>query len=90
MSLDMVLLTVLLQHFWILISKKHSSFKCFFNGVNHATTCDGGSVHKLKISGRDFNSKHVILLSELQQHMTNLTDLDLILDGISHDTFEQQ
>ena len=62
----------------------------FINGVNHATSSDGGSVFKLRISRGGLNSKHVILLSELQRHMTKLTDLHLVLDDISRDNIEKQ
>ena len=75
---------------WDIDIKETRFIKTLVNGVNHATSSDGGSVSKLQISGGVLNSKHVILLTELQRHMTKLTDLDLILDGISHDTFEKQ
>ena len=75
---------------WDIDIKETRFIKTLVNGVNHATSSDGGSVSKLQISGGFLNSKHVILLSEVQRHMTNLTYLHLILDGISHDTFEKQ
>ena len=75
---------------WDIDIKKTHFVKTLVNGVNHATSSDGGSVSKLQISGGFLNSKHVILLSEVQRHMTNLTYLHLILDGISRDTFEKQ
>ena len=75
---------------WDIDIKETRFVKTLVNGVNHATSSDGGSVSKLQISGGFLNSKHIILLSELQRHMTNLTYLHFILDGISHDTFEKQ
>ena len=64
--------------------------KTLVDGVNHATSNDGGSIESLSIGGGVLNSKHLVLLSQLWQHMTKLTNLDLSLDGISHDTFEKQ
>ena len=75
---------------WNIDIKETRFIKTLINGVNHATSSDGGSVSKLQISGRVLNSKHLILLSELQRYMTKLTDLDLIWDGISRDNFENQ
>ena len=75
---------------WNIDIKETRFIKTLINGVNHATSSDGGSVSKLQISGRVLNSKHSILLSELQRHMTKLTDLDLVLDDISRDNFEKQ
>ena len=75
---------------WDIDIKGTRFIKALVNGVNHATSSDGGSVCKLKISGGVLNSKHLILLSELHQHLTKLTDLDLDLDGISHETFQKQ
>ena len=75
---------------WDIDIKETRFIKTLINGVNHATSSDGGSVSKLQISGRVLNSKHSVLLSELQRYMTKLSDLDLILDDISHDNFEKQ
>ena len=75
---------------WDIDIKETRFIKTLVNGVNHATSSDGGSVSKLQISGRVLNSKHSILLSELQRYMTKLTDLDLILNDISRDNFEKQ
>ena len=76
--------------FWEIDIRETRFIKTLVNGVNHATSSDGGSVSKLQISGRVLNSKHSIILSQLQRHMTNLTDLDLVLNDISHDNFEKQ
>ena len=75
---------------WDIHIKETRFIKTLVNGVNHATSSDGGSVYKLKISGRFLISKHVILLSELQQHLKKLTYLTLVLDDNSRDTFEKQ
>ena len=75
---------------WNIDIKETRFIKTLINGVNHATSSDGGSVSKLQISRGGLNSKHVILLSELQRHMTKLADLDLVLDDISHDNIEKQ
>ena len=75
---------------WDIDIKETRFIKTLINGVNHATSSDGGSVFKLQISGRVVNSKHVILLSQLQRYMTKLTDLDLVLNDISHDNFVKQ
>ena len=75
---------------WDIDIKETRFIQTLINGVNHATSNGGGSVHKLRISGGGLNSNHLILLSKLQRHMTNLTDLYLRLDGISRDTFEKQ
>ena len=75
---------------WDIDIKETRFIKTLVNGVNHATSSDGGSVSKLRISRVGLNSKHVILLSELQRHMTKLTDLHLVLDDISRDNIEKQ
>ena len=75
---------------WNIDIKETRFIRTLVNGVNHAASSDGGSIASLRISGGCLNSKHVISLSLLQRHMTNLTDLHLILDGISRDTFEKQ
>ena len=75
---------------WEIDIRETRFIKTLVNGVNHATSSDGGSVSKLQISGRVLNSKHLIILSQLQRHMTKLTDLDLVLNDISHDNFEKQ
>ena len=76
---------------WNIDIKETRFIKTLVNGVNHATSSDGGSVSKLKISGGVLNSKLVILLlSELQRHMTKLTDLHLVLDDISRDNIEKK
>ena len=64
--------------------------KTLINGVNHATSSDGGSISKLQISRGVLNSKHVILLFELKRYMTKLTDLHLVLDDFSRDNIEKQ
>ena len=74
---------------WEIDIKETRFIKTLINGVNHATSSDGGSVSKLKISGGVLNSKHVIL-SQLQRYMTKLTDLDLVLNDISRDNIEKQ
>ena len=74
---------------WDIDIKETRFIKTLINGVNHATSSDGGSVSKLKISGGVLNSKHVIL-SQLQRYMTKLTDLDLVLNDISCDNIEKQ
>ena len=75
---------------WDIHIKETRFIKTLVNGVNHATSSDGGSVSKLQISGRVLISKHVILLSELQQHLKKLTYLTLVLDDNSRDTFKKQ
>ena len=75
---------------WDIDIKETRFIKTLVNGVNHAISSDGGNVSKLQISGGVLNSKHVIFLSALQRYMTKLTDLDLVLNGISRDTFEKQ
>ena len=75
---------------WKIDIRETRFIKTLVNGVNHTTSSDGGSVSKLQISGRVLNSKHLILLSELQRHMTKLTDLDLVFHHISHNNFEKQ
>ena len=75
---------------WDIDIKETRFIQTLVNGVNHATSSNGGSVQKLMISGGVLNSKYLILLSELQQHMTKLTDLDLDFNSISRDTFEKQ
>ena len=75
---------------WDIDIKETRFIKTLINGVNHATSSDGGSVSKLQISGRVLNSKHSVLLSQLQRYMTKLTDLDLVLNDISPDNFEKQ
>ena len=72
---------------WDIEMKGAQFMQTLVNGVNRTTSSDGGSVCKLKITGGVLNA---ILFSELQQHLTKLTDLDLDLSGISHDTFEKQ
>ena len=72
---------------WDIEMKGAQFMQTLVNGVNRTTSSDGGSVSKLKISGGVLNA---ILFSELQQHLTKLTDLDLNLNGISHDTFDKQ
>ena len=74
---------------WDIDIRETRFIKTLVNGVNHATSSDGGSVSKLKISGGVLNSKHVIL-SQLQRYMTKLTDLDLVLNDISRDNIEKQ
>ena len=75
---------------WDIDIKEPRFIKTLVNGVNHATNSDGGSVSRLQISGRVLNSKYSIILSQLQRHMTKLTDLDLVLNDISHDNIEKQ
>ena len=75
---------------WNIDIRETRFIKTLINGVNHATSSDGGSVSKLQISGRVLNSKHSIILSQLQRYMTKLADLDLVLNDISHDNFEKQ
>ena len=75
---------------WNIDIKETRFIKTLVNGVNHATSSDGGSVSKLQISGGGLNSKHVIILSQLQRYMTKLTDLDLVLDDIARDNIEKQ
>ena len=75
---------------WNIDMKGTRFIKALVNGVNHTTSSHGGSVCKLKISGGVLNSQHLILLSELQQYLTKLTDIDLVLGGISHETFQKQ
>ena len=75
---------------WDIDIKETRFIKTLVHGVDHATSSDGGSVSKLQIIGGGLNSKHVILLSELQRHMTKLTDLHLVLDDISRDNIEKQ
>ena len=74
---------------WEIDIKETRFIKTLINGVNHATSSDGGSISKLNISGGVLNSKHVIL-SQLQRYMTKLTDLDLVLNDISRDNIEKQ
>ena len=62
---------------WNIDIKETRFIKTLVNGVNHATSSDGGSVSKLQISGGVLNSKHSILLSELQRYMTKLHTLSL-------------
>ena len=75
---------------WNIDIKETRFIKTLVNGVNHATSSDGGSVSKLQISGGVLNSKHSVLLSELQRYMTKLRDLDLVLNDISRDNIEKQ
>ena len=75
---------------WDIDIKETRFVKTLINGVNHATSSDGGSVSKLQISGGVLNSKHLILLSQLQRYMTKLTDLDLVLNDISLDNIKKQ
>ena len=75
---------------WDIDIKETRFIKTLVNGVNHATSSDGGSISKLQISGGGLNSKHVILLSELQRYMTNLKHVDLVLNDISRDNIETQ
>ena len=74
---------------WDINIRETRFIQTLINGVNHATSSDGGSVSKLQISGGVLNSKHVIL-SQLQRYMTKLTDLDLVLNDISRDNIEKQ
>ena len=76
---------------WDIDIKETRFIKTLVNGVNHATSSDGGSISKLQISRGGLNSPRVmLLLSELQRHMTKLTDLHLVLDDISRDNIEKQ
>ena len=75
---------------WDIDIKETRFIKTLINGVNHATSSDGGSVSKLQFSGQGLNSKHLTSLFEHQQHMTKLTDLHLVLDDISRDNIEKQ
>ena len=75
---------------WNIDIKETRFIKTLVNGVNHATSSDGGSVSKLQIRGRVLNSKHSMLLSQLQRYTTKLTDLDLVLLDISRDNIEKQ
>ena len=75
---------------WDIDIRETRFIKTLVNGVNHATSSVGGNVSKLQISGRVLNSKHSVLLSELQRYMTKLTDLDLVLNDISRDNIENQ
>ena len=76
---------------WDIDIKETRFIQTLVNGVNHATSNDGGSISKLQISRGGLNSPLVILLlSELQRHMTKLTDLHLVLDDISRDNIEKQ
>ena len=75
---------------WDIDIKETRFIRTLINGINDATSSDGGNVSKLQISGGGLNSKHVILLSELQRYMTNLKHLDLVLNDISRDNIETQ
>ena len=73
---------------WNVEIKESRFIKTLVDGVNHSTRCNGGSIKRLMIKGT-LNSQKLILLSELQHQIQKLVDLELVLESISHSTFDK-
>ena len=73
---------------WNVEIKESRFIKTLVGGVNHSTRCNGGSITRLMIKGT-LNSQKLILLSELQHQIQKLVDLELVLESISHSTFDK-
>ena len=70
---------------WKIDIKETRFIQTLINGVNHATSSDGGNIVSLKVNGA-LNFGVWTLLSQIQQHTKKLTELHLHLESISLET----